>query len=331
MKKLKEISLNLILLLVSVAFFLLIAEFATRYFWNAGYRHSYDWRDRTEGYSFEKGRDVYRILSVGDSVTYGQGVSREETFSKLIEEQLNKSLQGRNNKKNRKYEVVNIGWPGLNTADEYKKFISVGVNYKPDLIIWNYYLNDLGKPSSFKLNYLKHPTYIRRPLNRPGWPWKLPIPVSVDKYLTLNSDLYLFLLTKYDQILSNYGIRKHTDHNARLLEQYSRKGDDWLYMKRVLERVLMICNVNETNIAFVIIPYFHEMENYKLDGIHTQLTETAVSIGYHYTLDLLPFFKDKKNEQLIVSRIDTHPNGIAHKIMADNIVKFLKENNLVEN
>lgn len=67
----------------------------------------YDWSSRLEGYSIEKPDGIFRILVLADSIAYGQGVKRNETFSKQIENLLN------GDSKKKKFEVVNTGFCGI--------------------------------------------------------------------------------------------------------------------------------------------------------------------------------------------------------------------------
>ena len=78
------------------------------------------------------------ILFVGDSFTAGHGLkSVDDRFSNIVRKELNK--------KGKKYSVINIGKPNLDTKDEYdvmKNFIYM-TRIKPEKIILQYYGNDI--------------------------------------------------------------------------------------------------------------------------------------------------------------------------------------------
>ncbi len=151
---------------------------------------------------------------MGDSYAYGQGIQREETFAKVLENLLNGFVNDENIKRFvndiniKRFEVINIAWPGINTADEYVEFVDKGLKYNPNAVLVAYNLNDLGAPHNTRLNVNgpQGPYYIRGPLNRKEWAWSLPIPKSVDMWLSFNSDFYLFILRRYDSFL-------HKDRN----------------------------------------------------------------------------------------------------------------------
>lgn len=98
-------------------------------------------RDRQ--YPLKKEKGVYRIIVVGDSVSFGWGVESEQTFPKYLESMLNKD--GR-----QKYEVINFSVPGYNTVQEVATLRNKCLAYNPDLIIFSVCGNDY-QPS---FNYL---------------------------------------------------------------------------------------------------------------------------------------------------------------------------------
>lgn len=84
-------------------------------------------------YSVIKPSDTYRILTVGDSFTYGLYVATKNNFSKKLEAKLNDSLIC---DKYSKFEVINLGVGGYDVSYTYKRFILRGIKYNPDLVIW---------------------------------------------------------------------------------------------------------------------------------------------------------------------------------------------------
>ena len=327
--KTKNILLGLSLSLFALSLFFLAAEAATRLFWNAGYRHAYDWRDRTEGYTVEKGKNVFRILLLGDSMAYGQGVKREETFAARVEKSLN---AGADDGRNLRYEVINLAWPGMNTADEYVVLVDKGLSYDPDLLLVAYYLNDVETAQEHRVD-VNDPTYIRRPQNRrgrPGWEYALPVPRALDQFLTINSDFYIFLLQRYDSLLLKSGLRKRGgDGNDPLVNAYNEENIKWRHTKYSLSRMASLCGKRDIETSLLILPTFYNLGKYPYGDIHKMIGESALEAGYR-VLDLMPDFAGKESGGYIVSRVDTHPNEKAHKVIAEKLDAFLRKENLVE-
>ena len=95
---------------------------------------------RDHEYAYKKDQDIFRIVTIGDSVAGGYGVDLEETFSKVLERKLN------SNAKDRKYEVIILARNGYSTSQELVLLENEAFNYNPDLILWTYCLNDPAHP-----------------------------------------------------------------------------------------------------------------------------------------------------------------------------------------
>ena len=94
------------------------------------------WRDKS--YPKVKDDSVYRIAVVGCSRTYGYGVNVEETYPKVLEDNLGLSASY-------PVEVMNFGVSGYGLAQmmiNYEKFVK---NYSPDLVILQLYQPSLSR------------------------------------------------------------------------------------------------------------------------------------------------------------------------------------------
>ena len=82
-----------------------------------------------------KPQRVYRILTLGDSVTFGFGVDQKRSFPAVLQDLLN-------TKGGQQYQVINAGIPGYNIADEGALLPALLARYKPDLVLWTLVSND---------------------------------------------------------------------------------------------------------------------------------------------------------------------------------------------
>lgn len=108
--------------------------------WFAGvpaHTNSLGFRDTRE-YSLEKAPGTFRILVLGDSVTFGHGALHETSYPFLLEQNL------RQWRPDVKWEVWNLGIPGYNTAQELAYLQEVGDRYAPDLVIVGFFPNDFS-------------------------------------------------------------------------------------------------------------------------------------------------------------------------------------------
>lgn len=107
----------------------------------AGYpdHNSSGYRDRE--YALEKKPGTFRVVGIGDSYTYGDGVARDATFLKVAERLLAAELgEGR-------VEVLNFGLPGSNTAMQAALFAERTAAWDPDLVVIQWCRNDFNLPN----------------------------------------------------------------------------------------------------------------------------------------------------------------------------------------
>ncbi len=90
-----------------------------------------------------KKQNEFRILSLGESTTFGVGVSNEKTYSALLEKSLNRM------DKTCSYRVVNAGVSAYSSFQSLKYLERRGLKLKPDLVLFYHEVNDY-LPSSLR-------------------------------------------------------------------------------------------------------------------------------------------------------------------------------------
>ena len=91
-------------------------------------------RDRE--FEIPKPDDVFRIIVLGDSVTFGTEYPLELTYPKILEKSLNKKSG-----LNLKYEVLNAGVCSYNAVQKFLLLKNKLLDYEPDMVILQF-LND---------------------------------------------------------------------------------------------------------------------------------------------------------------------------------------------
>lgn len=89
----------------------------------------------TRDYDLRKGPTTFRILVLGDSVTFGHGALHP--YPSLIEPLLQQWRPEID------WQVWNLGVPGYNTSQELAHLLEVGPAYQPDLVIVGFFINDI--------------------------------------------------------------------------------------------------------------------------------------------------------------------------------------------
>lgn len=107
--------------------------------WFAGvpvHINSLELRDPRE-YPLAKQARTFRILVLGDSVTFGHGSIYEHTYPYLLEQKL------KTWRPDVDWQVWNAAVPGYNTSQELAHLLEVGPRFQPDLVIVGFFPNDL--------------------------------------------------------------------------------------------------------------------------------------------------------------------------------------------
>lgn len=127
------------------------------------HNHSISKRDVTimtnaQGFRYrtlaEKRADEIRILVLGDSITFGDYVSQEETYPAVIEKFLRKSEKGK------KISVINAGVGAIDFQNEFAILMEEGLAVKPDIVLVGLYLNDAYESPVLKV--LRLPRFLSR-------------------------------------------------------------------------------------------------------------------------------------------------------------------------
>jgi lysophospholipase L1-like esterase len=335
---LKNILTGLTLMLISVVLVLVVCEILVRVAYPTLKPSSqYDWSARHKGYSVARNPNTFRIVVLGDSYTFGQGVEKDKTFPAILERMLNGMGA------NVKFEVVNLGFCGLNTFTEVQLLTEYGIHpdtwapdpnyrglaYQPDLIILEYTLNDSstswrepGQVKGFDDRFRNGEVVLR--VN--GGPYSLPLPDKVDKFFTMHSRLYLAVFSGYNQLLGMLGLREAGRGAIEsTLSRYFDSFEGWKLMNNSLQQLSAIGRYTNIPVVMAIYPDMVNLSSYPFVDAHQKVKTKAESYGIP-TLDLLPYFQGKNEKDFKATPFDAHPNAKAHDIAARAIFDYLNSN-----
>ncbi len=109
---------------------------------------------RGPDYDYPKPAGTRRVLVLGDSFVEGYQVSEDHLFTGVLEKLLNWDGM-------LTYEVINAGTNGYSTDQELIFFRTEGIQYKPDVTILMFYLNDVwfNSLSEIWISNEPEPTY----------------------------------------------------------------------------------------------------------------------------------------------------------------------------
>ncbi|MFQ5455071.1 MAG: SGNH/GDSL hydrolase family protein [Nitrospirota bacterium] len=268
---------------------------------------------RGKEYSMKKTPDTIRIVFLGDSFTFGEGVKDNDIFSKRLVELLNEKYKTR---RNLHFEGYNFGVGGYNTEQSLFLLKNLVLKADPDIVILGYTLND-AEP---KLFYIDRETQSIK---------RMPREKNINEGLAYSKppETLLYKLRSVRliwQFLKNNKLKRETIDYYNSL--YNEGNPDWNITKESLKKIINICDDNRIDCYIVCFPLLYELnDNYPFRHIHKLIKDIVTSVGSDHVdfIDLFPYFKGQKDTELWVHPTDQHPNEIAHKIVAGAIFNYI--------
>jgi lysophospholipase L1-like esterase len=303
-----RIGLRLLFATIVFAAMLVAAEFALRYWFrhvrSSGNARDYfaqahqpqvstnslGYREREIG---QKDPSRYRIVVVGDSFTFGQGIEAPERFSNLVEGVLGP-----------RYEVLNFGVPG-NDMPQHLEVLDRVLPLGPDFVLLQLFINDFETAQ------------MQRPQPHPL------ISESAARGWGRSSILYDLAAGPWVQVQEATGLAESYVHylDRNLRDPHAPNAQIAFGM---LRQFLEKAKAAGVGAGVVLFPMTDAMgphgSNYPVGFVHDRVRQIAAEARVPY-LDLLPAFSTYEDpKSLWVSPFDAHPNAAANKRAAQEIL-----------
>lgn len=220
------------------------------------------------------------LFVVGDSFVAGHGVKNiDHRFSNKLANLLGDP-----------WTVTIIAKNSWGTVDQYRALQTHDV--KPEKIILSYFMNDIEHAAA--LNGLRFDFVIPSP---PAWANSF-----IDQSYLANF-LYWQLFRDTLSYSNYWSFLQKAYSNPRVLETHFQE----------LDQIIQHANSINAEISFVIWPHLTEIEKSQqlLSAVIRHLEERSLKV-----LDLAPCFRNENADDLIVNRLDHHPNPDTHSKVA---------------
>ncbi len=308
-----KFSKNIILILFSISLTLLVAEIIARVVYvKPWYEKLIEEQTRYDNlgvrnpnYSPLKPSNCKRVLILGDSFTYGAGVSDDSRiFPKKLEKQLNAEFF----RQGEKIEILNGGISNSLTGDWVKLLEQVKDSFKPDVILIIFFLRD-GTLTSSAGSFFG--------------PIQKEIKLRYDRSV-LYQNVYLFRLLR-EPLDRLYLSRKYSTTIRASYLGNPKQTIEWEKAKINIIKIQDIAKEIHVKVGLVVFPILVELNrNYPFKDV----CDCIIKFGAEHhipNLSLLPAFMGKNGPDLWVSPYNQHPNEQAHLIAASAIQPFLKD------
>jgi len=263
---------------------------------------------RDKEHKVKKDKNVFRILCLGDSSTFGLGVQLQDTYHALLENKMNKEL----GQSGIRVEIINAGVPGYTSCQALALYKYRGVKYSPDIVTFYLGVND-----SIKRFYLSDKHIMRNDVPS--------VVKTIENNLLLKLDSYR-VLRKFIVNITAIGKNNIGENVPRVsIEEFK---ENILELNRLCKKngsllLLISPPLRKENFTENILrKEMHSFPLYRkeLENISTEYNIPLLSIKEmteESPSDTTPFFIDM-----------AHPTPLGHRIIMERLYDYLVTNSL---
>ena len=242
-----------------------------------------------------KREDLYRVMVVGDSLTYGDGLAEEWRFSSLLDRWMNQQFR---------IEFLNLGADGLQSEDILRvvhKYLPV---LKPNLVLYAVCINDFLPSGRGEYYYTT------------AYPFLLPD--RMKDFLIRHTTTGAFLSEHYDGALRRLHLR--ADFFDDVLKDFD--GYQGRFARDVAEinRTIVAAGLPPL-VAIVVVQYpSYGGRSHQL----AKIAEAALVQAGAVVIPTEDYFRRFHGKAMAISRWEGHPNEVANYIWARMMAKELR-------
>lgn len=320
MKILRNLFLGMILALIGVFFALVLLEVGFRVLapfmtqaprWND--RPAFYYRSEAAptlqdfAYPAVKPAGVFRIAVVGDSYSFAPYMQFTDTFVKKLEQMLNLNAVPL------RAEVINYGVPAYSTTHEIA-LVQRALEQQADLVILQVTLNDAE---------LK--------------PYR-PEGIRADQFDRFGAFAPRGRLTKILPHWRSLDFVLQRLHNSRTHREYVKYFYELFENPRglksfndSLQQMREACSARNVKLIAVVMPLFGVPVDaqYPFAALHEKLAALLAQQQIPQLNIVAPFNGIPIERLQVIPGIDRHPNEIAHRILAEEIYRWLESRNFI--
>ncbi len=256
----------------------------------------------------------YRIVVMGDSVTFGNGVGDGETYSAQLARTLHESGL-------RRVEVINAGIPAYDTWQHALLLEELVISLEPNIVILGFYQNDISP----------RPNVLRPVIGQNGEPPRRGLGAWLgDRRIALLKKSRVLVLAReaYLRARAKWSPSPAAARRMALLKggQHPALQAGWREVSGSLDRMRALLDGAGIPFRIVIFPMPEQVWNTEANTSAYQgyFQDIAREIGVP-TLDLLPAFRTaiSPGKSLYISW-DWHPNPEGHQLAAQAIASYVR-------
>jgi len=255
----------------------------------------------------QKAAGVYRIIVIGDSFTYGQGILDDVRFTSIIERRLNNAQL----KDAKIYEVLNFGKPGAATIDHIN-FLDSVLELNPDFILLQWLPNDVEGHD----------------LSARPKPYRLIPSDYVSGWLHKNSALFYLIKTGLNVLQTQLGLIESYDDS--MLKRFADpESKDSRRANREMDEFILRVKDKNIPLGIVMFPTLidtgGDVENFSYGFLFDRVFEVCHREAIQ-CLDLRPALSSvSPASKLWLHQFDAHPSPLTNEVAAEAILEAFSQ------
>jgi hypothetical protein len=238
----------------------------------------------------------FRIVFLGDSFTFGEGVRNEDTFAEEAARQLRKQRHP--------VEPCNLGVGGYNTSQSLFMLKQMGLGMNPDVVVVGYTLND-AEPPLFRIDPESGQSVRRDRESR--------ITAEATASKPPKGFIYRFRIAQLAWHVTRQ--RKMTTQTIEYYRSINKPGEEGrIESERALREIISICRERDIPCIILLFPLLFDLsDDYPFESSHERIRKLAEESDA-VVIDMLPSLRGRKSHDVIVHPTDQHPNETVHKL-----------------
>lgn len=253
----------------------------------------------TRGPEFEmaKPTNTFRILSLGDSRTFGWGLADQETYSRRLEELLRQRYGGAKH-----IEVINAGVNAWSYAQMAVYFREFGLRYQPDMVV-------LGEANLWtQFSEQSDPEFVKK------FMWRVRLKNFLRRFAIYHYVVEVQLQDFYQRNRTKF-IPVDPKQDALFKEQ--QQNDPDLVFRTAIEELCRTARSNHVQPVLLFLPTLDDLQSTNASRVlrAKQVVSAASSVSLvDLTPDLLP-----EGKALYLAADPVHFNPRGNEIVAQRI------------
>ena len=263
-------------------------------------------------HTLEKPKDVFRILALGDSFTYGSGVSFEDAYLNRLEKMLN-NRDG----KHPRVEIINAGIYRYFPEPERILLEHYGLNFSPDVIIVAFLPNDVADTHlgmrAIKVNKWNH--LVTRGAEGTS---------GLMTFFYVHSHVFRILFDSFTSRRAGARLQLPEDEIYKPNGYFER---DWDTVESDYEKIVRLGDSIKAHVVILHIPQqgpWDEARAYPSMRLGKWSTKHGASF-----VDALTTLKEVSKDKKLYFEIDGHCNPNGHEAIAKSLFEGLLRDKII--